>query len=150
MSCFPISERRLQRAADHAFAGVLEGAVNLTVFLPEEHESAPLPLLILLHGVDGEPLELVGAGERSADRAGDGARRRDSAVRDCDALGWAAGDGTAYLPHREFDAEKWIAEDVPECLGELLPAVRTERFYLAGLSMGGYGALRLGMKYARK
>lgn len=60
------------------------------------------------------------------------------------------GDGTAYLPHREFDAEAWIADDVPASLGKLFPAMRTERFYLAGLSMGGYGALRLGMKYAHK
>jgi S-formylglutathione hydrolase FrmB len=28
--------------------------------------------------------------------------------------------------------------------------VRTDRFYLGGLSMGGYGALRLGMKYASR
>jgi putative tributyrin esterase len=33
-------------------------------------------------------------------------------------------------------------------VAELLPVVDTRRFYLAGLSMGGFGAVRLGMKYA--
>jgi putative tributyrin esterase len=39
-------------------------------------------------------------------------------------------------------------EDVPSALNFLLPQVDTTRLYLAGLSMGGYGAMRLGMKYA--
>jgi enterochelin esterase-like enzyme len=39
-------------------------------------------------------------------------------------------------------------EDVPEAVKSVLPNVDPTRLYLAGLSMGGYGAIRLGMKYA--
>jgi S-formylglutathione hydrolase FrmB len=58
------------------------------------------------------------------------------------------GDGSAYVPHAHADYEKWIVDDIPRCLRELFPQVHPQKFLLAGLSMGGYGALRLGMKYA--
>jgi S-formylglutathione hydrolase FrmB len=58
------------------------------------------------------------------------------------------GAGTAYVPHRSFNAETWIIEDVPQAVKSVMPHVDTTRLYLAGLSMGGYGAIRLGMKYA--
>jgi enterochelin esterase-like enzyme len=132
------------------YSPALKSRADVTVYLPKEHESAPLPLLILLHGVYGSHWNwwALGNAPQTAQamlRAGE--IRPFAIAMPSDGL-W--GDGTAYLPHREFNAEEWIAEDVPECLGELFPALRTEQFYLAGLSMGGYGALRLGMKYARR
>lgn len=60
------------------------------------------------------------------------------------------GDGSAYVPHQDLDAESWIIDDVPACVQEIQPSVRLGRIYLAGQSMGGYGALRLGAKYANR
>lgn len=61
-------------------------------------------------------------------------------------------DGSAYLPtisHGNF--EKWIMEDVLTAVIETVEnADNQSNLYLSGLSMGGYGALRLGFKYADK
>ena len=42
--------------------------------------------------------------------------------------------------------ERWIMEDVIACARDTVPDLAPEVF-LAGLSIGGYGALRLGAKY---
>lgn len=122
----------------------------MTLYLPAGHEREPLPLLILLHGVYGSHWNWWALGGLSGiadEMLAAGEMLPFAIAMPSDGL-W--GDGTGYVPHREFNAEAWIVEDVPECIGELLPKVRAEKFYLAGLSMGGYGALRLGMKYAQK
>jgi putative tributyrin esterase len=132
------------------YSPALKRRADMTVYLPEGYEHQPLPLLFLLHGVYGSHWNwwaLGNAPQTAQAMLRAGVIRPFAIAMPSDGL-W--GDGTAYLPHRRFDAEAWIAEDVPACLGELFPALRTDRFYLAGSSMGGYGALRLGMKYARK
>ena len=59
-------------------------------------------------------------------------------------------DGSGYLPHQFADYEKWIAEDVPALIREQYDEVTPySPFFIAGLSMGGYGALRIGAKYHR-
>lgn len=61
------------------------------------------------------------------------------------------GDGSAYLPHNEKNFESWIAEDIPELVQQLVPAVTNESpVCISGLSMGGFGALRIGAKYGKK
>ena len=61
------------------------------------------------------------------------------------------GDGSGYLPHKNADFEKWIVEDVPNAIVELIPqASEQSKLCIAGLSMGGFGALRLGIKYNNK
>src|SRR3546814_291770 len=59
------------------------------------------------------------------------------------------GDGSGYVPHATQDFERWMTEDVPGAIRQLLPAhvSDTSPFFIAGLSMGGYGAMRLGAKY---
>ena len=58
------------------------------------------------------------------------------------------GDGSAYLPHNSFDFEKWIVEDVSNAVIELIPqASYNSPKFISGLSMGGFGALRIGSKY---
>jgi len=59
------------------------------------------------------------------------------------------GDGSGFLNAGGADAEMWIMEDVPAAAALIAPTMITEpNLFLAGLSMGGYGALRLGAKYA--
>jgi len=122
---------------------------DVTLYVPEAGGDE-LPLLILLHGVYGSHWNwwVFGHAPQTA-----GAMIRSGAIRPfaiampSDGL-W--GEGSGYVAHRDFDAEAWIVNDVPEFVGEVLPRVRTDRFYLAGLSMGGFGALRMGMKHAAK
>jgi putative tributyrin esterase len=132
------------------YSPALKQRADITLYLPTGHEQRPLPLLILLHGVYGSHWNWWALGNVPQT-----ARAMLNAGEICpfaiampsDGL-W--GDGTAYVPHPQFDAEAWIVEDVPQCIGEALPHIRTNSFYLAGTSMGGFGALRLGMKYAAR
>lgn len=57
------------------------------------------------------------------------------------------GDGSGYIPHREQNFEQWIVEEVPLALEEALAVHPDAPQFIAGLSMGGFGALRLGAKY---
>src|ERR1700749_3557131 len=60
------------------------------------------------------------------------------------------GDGSGYVPHAHADYERWIIDDIPACLRELFPQLQRKKLFLAGLSMGGFGALRIGMKYSER
>jgi putative tributyrin esterase len=126
----------------------LRRRAEMSVWLPEGDRDGRIPLLILLHGVYGSHWNWWALGdvtETAREMMAAGEIRPFAIVMPSDGL-W--GDGSGYVPHRDFDAEAWVMDDVPGCLEEILPAIRTERFYLGGLSMGGFGALRLGMKYA--
>ncbi|WP_133012626.1 alpha/beta hydrolase [Marinomonas flavescens] len=59
-------------------------------------------------------------------------------------------DGSAYLPTSNHgNYEQWIMEDVLDAVIDNVACVSSNsHIYLTGLSMGGYGALRLGAKYA--
>ncbi len=49
----------------------------------------------------------------------------------------------------DFDFEKWIVEDVPKVVIDNIASVSEKSdLYISGLSMGGFGALRLGIKYS--
>lgn len=59
-----------------------------------------------------------------------------------------AGEGTAYLDHGTADFERWVIDDVPACVAEAIPSVTMNSpLMLAGNSMGGFGALRLGARH---
>jgi enterochelin esterase-like enzyme len=58
------------------------------------------------------------------------------------------GDGSGYLPHLSKDHEKWIVQDVIEAINYHFQEIsRDSLAFISGLSMGGYGALHLGMKH---
>jgi putative tributyrin esterase len=124
---------------------------DVLLYLPpgaERHQR--LPLLLLLHGVYGCQWNwwLNGSIDRTATemlRSGDTIPM--VIAMPSDGL-W--GDGTGYVPHAQGNYEQWIVQDIPICLAELFPQVSAETFFLAGLSMGGFGAMRLGMKYASR
>ena len=59
------------------------------------------------------------------------------------------GDGSAYVPHKCKNYERWIVEDVPNTIIENIAMVsKSSKRFIGGLSMGGFGALRLGIKYS--
>jgi putative tributyrin esterase len=128
----------------------LKGRGDICVFVPPGIEDiSSCPLIILLHGVYGSSwswalnggvhisvLELI--------------RKRIITpvviAMPSDGL-W--GDGSGYLPHNNFDFEKWIVEDVPAAVKKCIPSVNDEsKIFIGGLSMGGFGALKIGVKHA--
>jgi putative tributyrin esterase len=115
-------------------------------------EKSP-PMVVLLHGVyNGAWAWALLAGAHVTQR-----RMEDSGevvpmvlVMPSDG---AWGDGTVYAKHRMGrDYERWIVDEVPEVAIQAFPGValgHSPRF-LSGLSMGGFGALRLGGLYPRR
>jgi len=124
---------------------------DVLLFSPPGMESLNrVPLLLLLHGVYGCQWNwwLNGAIDAVAmEMLRDETTIPMMIAMPSDGL-W--GDGSGYVPHAHANYEKWIVEDIPQCLRELFPQLRADKFFIAGLSMGGYGALRLGMKYASR
>ena len=120
---------------------------DLTLFVPGQAASAGnLPVVILLHGVYGShwAWALKGGAHRTA------ARMIPPMVLAMPSDGlW--GDGSGYLPHRNADFERWIVEEVPAAVRKAVPGVdEASPLFINGLSMGGFGALRLAAKYPQK
>jgi enterochelin esterase-like enzyme len=120
---------------------------DLTVFMPKNTEGV-LPLVILLHGVYGShwAWAIKGKAHITAQKLiKKGMIKPMVLAMPSDGL---YGDGSGYVPHKTADYEKWIVEDVIQVVKEQLPHVTDDSpVFIAGLSMGGYGALRLGAKY---
>lgn len=124
----------------------LGGRGDLTVWAPPEGGVAGL--VILLHGVYGSHWAWSmkgGAHQTAARMVVAGGIPPLALAMPSDGL-W--GDGSGYLRHGGRDFERWIVEEVPEAARLAVPALaaRAPRF-IAGLSMGGYGALRLACRY---
>ena len=127
----------------------LRGRGDICVFVPPIQNLEAIPLVILLHGVYGSSwvwsrkggvhrtaLELIQKGEISP----------MVIAMPSDGL-W--GDGSGYISHKNGNYEKWIAEDVPNAVIDNIASVnKTSKKFIGGLSMGGFGALRLGIKYS--
>ena len=110
--------------------------------------SAPLPLMILLHGADGSAWSwpLRGGAHLTAGRLVEAEEIGPVALAmPSDGL-WGGGSG--YVAHSEADYERWIVEEVPAAAALADDrVVASSPLTIAGLSMGGFGALRLGAKY---
>jgi|SRR5579884_598159 len=118
---------------------------DVTVWLPEAGpaDGRPLPLVILLHGVYGSHWAWAGLGGahlRLAAMIAEGRCNPMALAMPSDGL-W--GDGSGYLPRPGEDAEAWVVQEVPRVVQLLAPEAAKGGVGVAGLSMGGYGALRL-------
>lgn len=107
-----------------------------------------LPVVILLHGVYGShwAWALKGAAHRiAAGLVAEGALPPVALLMPSDGL-W--GDGSGYLAHAAQDFERWIVEEVPALATESIEGCTPRSpLLIAGLSMGGFGALRLAAKH---
>lgn len=132
-------------------SAALGARADITVHVPTKARTGTdVPLVILLHGVYGSHWSWVrqaGAHRVAARMQAAGAVPPLVLAMPSDGL-W--GDGSGYLPHRTQDFERWIVHEVPAAVARAVPAV-SERspLFIAGLSMGGFGALRLGAKYPK-
>ncbi|WP_375447873.1 alpha/beta hydrolase [uncultured Fibrella sp.] len=131
----------------------LAGRGDITVWIPDADliGTEPLPLVILLHGVYGShwAWSLKGGAHRTADKLiRNGKLRPMILAMPSDGL-W--GDGSGYLPHNGRHFDRWIVDDVPSAAAAALPPGSTlnvqSGLFIAGLSMGGFGALRLAATY---
>jgi len=123
---------------------------DVSVWVPQAAQVSTL--LILLHGVYGGHWvwPMKGGAHRTAQQMTERGEIAPMVIAmPSDSL---ARDGTGYLtwPDGE-DVERWILDEVPAIARLAAPQLRGDAAVaIAGLSMGGYGALRLGGKYAER
>lgn len=129
----------------------LKGRGDICVFVPPLKDLSNVPLVILLHGVFGSAWswsQQGGVHLSAWELMKKGEIEPMVIAMPSDGI-W--GDGSGYVPHKEKNFEQWIADDVPEAVQQLIPMVGEQSpLCIGGLSMGGFGALRLGLKYADK
>ena len=127
----------------------LQRRADITICVPQNFNTdLSLDVVILLHGVYGShwAWTMNGAVHKTADRLVQQEKIKPMVlVMPSDGL---YGDGSGYLRHQTEDYEKWIVEDVVAVVKEQITCVNeNSNFFITGLSMGGYGAMRLGAKY---
>ncbi|MBM3177111.1 MAG: esterase family protein [Bacteroidetes bacterium] len=122
---------------------------DITVFNPvEKAGSKSLPVVLLLHGVYGSHWAWALSGKAHLILLDMMQKKQVEPmvlVMPSDGL---YGDGSAYVPHNDANYESWIVRDVLDAVRENVEGVsKASPVFITGLSMGGYGALRLGAKY---
>ncbi len=126
----------------------LKARGDILLFHPPDSNQAKIPLIILLHGVYGSSWAwaLKAGVHRTALALIEKATIKPVAIAmPSDGL-W--GDGSGYLLHDGGNFEKWIVDDVPAAIRETAHLdLAEDQVFISGLSMGGFGALRLGIKY---
>jgi len=129
----------------------LKGRGDICVFVPPMNNLKDIPIVTLLHGVYGSAwIWTLKAGVHftALKMMETGLIKPMVIAMPSDGL-W--GDGSAYLPHNNLNFEGWIVEDVIEAVIESIDCTSNQSdLFISGLSMGGYGALRLGAKYPNK
>lgn len=129
----------------------LKGRGDICVFVPPVENARHLPLVILLHGVYGSAWvwsQKAGVHITAMKMIHNKEIPPMVIAMPSDGL-W--GDGSGYLAHNQRNFEQWIVEDVPNAIIENIPSTSaTSDLFISGLSMGGFGALRLGLKYSEK
>lgn len=124
---------------------------DLSIFRPKALvEEATAPVVTLLHGVYGSHWAWALSGKAPAvlNRLIDAGEVPPMLlVMPSDGL-W--GDGSSYLNRSAGQFEDWIVRDVPEAVVAVMGEYwRNAPQFIAGLSMGGYGALRIGAKFPK-
>ncbi|WP_041522676.1 alpha/beta hydrolase [Gilvimarinus agarilyticus] len=132
-------------------SSALKGRGNISCYNAASKQQE-LPIVMLLHGVYGNHWVWMNLGR--VHEVYDELRRNGEIgemllVMPEDGSYYA---GSGYLPlsnGQDFDA--WIMEDALSAVTQSLACVsERSKVYLSGLSMGGYGALRLGAKHAAR
>jgi putative tributyrin esterase len=126
----------------------LRGRGDITIWSPAG--ATPVGLVLLLHGVYSSHWcwAFRGGAHRTAARmVAAGELPPVVVAMPSDGL---RGDGSGYVRHGDaIDFEQWIVREVPAAVREAAPALAPDApRFIAGLSMGGFGALRIGAEHA--
>lgn len=115
---------------------------------PAARSTSSAPVVILLHGVYGSHWSWCFQGGAHRTNA------RLQAARDIPPFILAMpsdglwGDGGGYVRQRGGDFERWIVDEVPAAVARATErSTSSAPLFIAGLSMGGFGALRLAGKF---
>lgn len=134
------------------FSRSLNRRADITVYVPPGLDArARLPLIILLHGVYGSHWSWSRSGHAHLvlQKMIDGGEIAPVMLAmPSDGL-FGIGSGYVARPGME-DAERWIIDEVPEVAALVHPHVRGAGIGLAGLSMGGWAALRLAARHGTR
>jgi len=129
----------------------LNGRGDISVFVPPGHNYKDLPIVLLLHGVYASHwawAHLTGVHLQAMEAINNQLLKPMVLVMPSDGL-W--GDGSGYLPHINKNFEEWIMTDVINAVTQTIKETSDDSVvFIAGLSMGGFGALRLGAKYGSR
>ncbi len=135
-------------------SAALGGRADLSLWLPPGVEGLrDVPIVTLLHGVYGShwAWALKGDAHRTAARMTSDRQIQPMVLAmPSDGL---TGDGSGYVRHvlpgqPPRDHERWIVEEVPQVAAQLCAACTAQSpQFIAGLSMGGWGALRLAARH---
>lgn len=127
----------------------LRGRGDICLALPQA-PAKDLPLVILLHGVYGShwAWALKGGAHTTLARLANELPPMALAMPS-DGL-W--GDGSGYVAHHDgADYERWIVDEVPAAAALADARITTQSpLFIAGLSMGGFGTLRLAAKFPER
>lgn len=131
------------------YSSHLDRRQDVTIYNPNS-QNKNLPVVILLHGVYGNNWVWMDLGGAHLVYE----KLREQGLSECVLVMPSDGgiwDGSAYLPLQEGNFEQWIMDDVITTVKDNVDAISaTSSWYITGLSMGGYGALRLGCKFAHR
>ncbi|HEX6891051.1 MAG TPA: alpha/beta hydrolase-fold protein [Chryseolinea sp.] len=130
----------------------LKGRGDCTFFIPPQLKplQKTIPVVILLHGVYGSHWAWtynINVHNIALNLIDQGRIEPMVLVMPSDGL---FGDGSGYFNHGDKDYEKWIVSDVLHMIKEVLNVdLGNIKLFITGLSMGGYGALRLMAKHPK-
>ncbi len=131
-------------------SAALHRRADISFFVPPDAKAEKLPLVLLLHGVYGSHwawLYKGGAHEVLNRLIKEENLPPMMLAMPSDGL-W--GDGSGYVRHREADYARWIVDEVPAAAALIDARCLDAPCFISGLSMGGYGALRLGLLHPEK
>lgn len=121
----------------------LGGRGDVTLWPGPTTGDRPRGLVLLLHGVYGShwSWSLQGGAHRTLARLiAAGTVPPLALIMPSDGL-W--GDGSGYVRHHGRDYGRWVIDEVPRVGREIAGLANDAPLLVGGLSMGGYGALRL-------
>lgn len=131
----------------------LKGRGDFIAYIPNlegiaDSAAQDLPVIILLHGVYGSAWSWpfnTGIHLKAQDLIAQKKIQPCIIAMPSDGL-W--GDGSGYIAHNGYDFEQWIVDDLPQILTQCISRVTHQSpYFISGNSMGGFGALRLGITY---
>lgn len=129
----------------------LKGRGDICVFVPSGKNLKNVPIVTLLHGVYGSNwvwTQKAGVHFIALKMMEERLIKPMVLAMPSDGL-W--GDGSGYVRHQHQNFENWIVDDVINAVIENITITSEESsLFIAGLSMGGFGALKLGSKYSKK